>query len=75
MKGKKNPFTFNLDLENTYSKALTVMMLPSQYRAIEKRARRRRTSKTQIVREAIDSYLAEIDIKENTTKGNTKNNA
>ena len=75
MKGKKNPFTFNLDLENTYSKALTVMMLPSQYRAIEKRAKRRRTSKTQIVREAIDAYLAELEINENIMKGNTKNNA
>lgn len=51
-KGKKS-----CDLLNTYSKSITVNVLPSDFKRLERFAAKRGTSKMQIVREAISAYL------------------
>lgn len=45
------------DYENTYSKSVTVNMLPCDFKELEATAKKRGTSKTQIVREALHYYL------------------
>lgn len=48
------------DYENTYSTALTVNILPKTAKKLGTLAKRRGTSRNQIVREAIMLYLDEI---------------
>ena len=43
--------------ENTYSKSITVNMLPCDFKELEATAKKRGTSKMQIVREALHYYL------------------
>lgn len=49
------------DYENTYSKSVTVAMLPSMMKGLEKTAKKRGVSKMQIVREALSKYLRTDD--------------
>lgn len=45
------------DYKNTYSRSITVNILPSDFKALEREAQRRGASKMQIVREALSQYL------------------
>lgn len=47
------------DFENTYSKQLTVSMLPSTMRELERAAKKRGVTRNQLVREAIAKLIAE----------------
>lgn len=45
------------DLQNTYSKGVTVNMTPRELADLDREARIRMTSKAQIAREAIAAYV------------------